>query len=316
MYNIRDYIGECLDSCIKQVGVNKDDYEIIVVNDGSTDDSAEIAAKFIEGHENAIILNKQNGGLSDARNYGLEHSNGEYIWYIDGDDLINECSVKLLMESFKTDAQVYIPDYSELYPNGEIKKIGFDETRLPEGVFDAYDLISNHKIPFPPMMAWLQVQKKQFIIENRLKFLKGAKSEDIEYTSKLFSVATRVQHIKQFLYQYRKNRNGSIFTGLNNNKEWINNLINIHSSVSDYLKNVNANKNYSNLVLTVISTFIIYNLYSQDKKDYKLSRLLITQRNVDISSALLKKGELKSFIKWFFFKMSPYVISKRILGRY
>lgn len=316
MYNIRDYIGECLDSCIKQVGVNKDDYEIIVVNDGSTDDSAEVAAKVIEGHDNAYILNKLNGGLSDARNYGLKHSNGEYIWYIDGDDLINEYSVKLLMESFKTDAQVYIPDYSELYPNGETKNIGFDETRLPEGVFDAYDLISNNKIPFPPMMAWLQVQKKQFIIENRLKFLKGAKSEDIEYTSKLFSVARKVQHIKQFLYQYRKNRNGSIFTGLNNNKEWIDNLINIHSSISDYLKNVNANKNYSNLVLTVISTFIIYNLYSQDKKDYKLSRLLITQRNVDISSVLLKKGELKSFIKWFFFKMSPYVISKRILGRY
>lgn len=316
MYNIRDYIGECLESCLKQEGVNDDDYEIIVVNDGSTDDSAEVASQAIEGHNNAVILQKENGGLSDARNYGFKHSLGEYVWFIDGDDLIDKLAVRQIIEATVSDAQVYILDYSELLPDGEIKHYSFQESQLPQGIFNGYKLVSEDKIPFPPMMAWLQIQNRSFIDENELLFLKGAKSEDIEYTSKLFSVATKVQRINSYLYIYRKSREGSIFTGLKNDAIWIDNLLNIFSSVSEYLNKHNACSSYSNKVLTVISTFVIYNLYSQKRDKFRESQKLIKKRGLDFTSVLLKRRDTKNFIKWFSYSCLPYCLAKKILGRY
>lgn len=316
MYNIRDYIGECIDSCLKQIGVDVEDYEIIVVNDGSTDDGAEVAAQYLAGHDNATLLHKPNGGLSDARNFGFNHSSGDYVWFIDGDDLICENSVKSIIDAIESDAQLYIPDYYELYTNGETKSISFTEARLPNGVFNAYRLISEDKMPFPPMMAWLQIQKRSFIIKNNLEFLKGARSEDIEYTSKLFSVATKVQHIQKNLYVYRKNREGSIFTELKNNPAWIQNLLNIYSSVLEYLSIQEIEETYKNKVLNVIATFIVYNLYSQDKENYSKSRVLIKNQENSISQVFLQRRSVKSVIKWFFFRCTPFCISKRILGRY
>lgn len=315
VYNIRDYIGECIKSCLNQEGVSKNDYEIIVVNDGSTDDSLDVASKFIAGHENTILLNKQNGGLSDARNYGLKHSKGEYIWFVDGDDLISNKAIKTIIDAMSSKAQVYMFDFNELYSDNSTKYISFNN-RLPNKLFDGYKLVSEDKIAFPPMMAWLQVQKRSFIIENKLEFLKGAKSEDIEYTAKLFSVATRIYYIPKSLYFYRKNREGSIFTGLNNNTKWINNLLNIYSSVEKYLNNRNINSKYCNRVLSVISTFILYNLYSQDRETFIKSCDLIKKRNINFEKVLLKRRRFKSLVKWASYNCLPYFISKRILGRY
>ena len=86
IYNLEKYIPRCLDALVNQT---LEDIEIILVNDGSKDGSKEIAMKYTEKYPNKIVyLEKQNGGLSDARNYGMKHTNGDYIAFLDSDDYV------------------------------------------------------------------------------------------------------------------------------------------------------------------------------------------------------------------------------------
>jgi len=83
IYNVQDYLTKCLNSLYDQLN---DTIEVILVNDGSTDNSLEICRKYAEKYPNTIVIDKENGGLSDARNVGTEAASGEYIYYLDSDD--------------------------------------------------------------------------------------------------------------------------------------------------------------------------------------------------------------------------------------
>lgn len=89
VYNAEKYIGECLDSLLNQ-DLSAQDYEIICVNDGSRDNSLSVLEKYAAEHSNLRIVNKENGGVTTARNAGLEAAYGDYIWFIDADDLIKD----------------------------------------------------------------------------------------------------------------------------------------------------------------------------------------------------------------------------------
>ncbi len=87
VYNAEKYLAECLDSCLNQ-DIPAEDYEIICVNDGSTDGSAEILERYAREHSNVRFITQPNGGVSVARNTGIDAARGEYIWFVDADDLI------------------------------------------------------------------------------------------------------------------------------------------------------------------------------------------------------------------------------------
>lgn len=89
VYNTEKYLRECLDSCLQQ-GVGIDDYEIVLVDDGSTDDSGIILDEYAKKYANIIVIHKQNGGVSEARNTALDIVRGEYVWFIDSDDFIEK----------------------------------------------------------------------------------------------------------------------------------------------------------------------------------------------------------------------------------
>ena len=86
IYNVQKYLRKCLNSLVKQTFK---DIEIIAVNDGSTDDSEEILKEYVEKFDNFFYYNKENGGLSDARNFGLKHANGRYVAFVDSDDYVD-----------------------------------------------------------------------------------------------------------------------------------------------------------------------------------------------------------------------------------
>ena len=87
VYNVEKYLGECLDSLLDQ-DIDQSDYEIVCVNDGSTDGSPEILAGYAQRHPNIRVVTKENGGLPAARNTGVDHSRGDYIWHVDSDDFV------------------------------------------------------------------------------------------------------------------------------------------------------------------------------------------------------------------------------------
>ena len=117
IYNKEKYIKECLESIIKGIELNnygylkkEDNIEIILINDGSTDSSIEICNKFKENDNRIKIITKKNAGLGMARNTGLENANGEYVYFIDSDDYIEETLIEdniKLMKEYKLDISTF-----------------------------------------------------------------------------------------------------------------------------------------------------------------------------------------------------------------
>ncbi len=99
MYNSEAYISICLDSILLQ-GLDEVEYEVIVVNDGSTDRSGEIVSRYCEEHSNFRLLNKENGGVSSARNVGIEEAKGEYIYFMDSDDRLLPKGMQIIRDCY------------------------------------------------------------------------------------------------------------------------------------------------------------------------------------------------------------------------
>ena len=127
-YNIEDYIGRCLDSIISQTYKN---LEIIVVDDGSRDYTGEILDNYAKKDRRIKVIHKENGGVSSARNKGIEAAEGDYIGFIDGDDLIEPGMYKTLVDLLEEENadiahcgyQMVFPDRVDYYYNTGKKKI-------------------------------------------------------------------------------------------------------------------------------------------------------------------------------------------------
>ncbi|WP_316569225.1 glycosyltransferase [Neobacillus sp. YIM B06451] len=200
-YNIESYIEKCLESIIVQT---YKDLEIIVVNDGSTDNTLHLISNFSKIDSRIVVIDKANGGLSSARNAGLEIASGEYIGFVDGDDYIHEeMYQKLLLLSQETQSDIAVCGHIRKYSNREVfsnsKKIIHysSEEALSE-------LISSKKIHD---YAWDKLYKKK-LFEN-IRYPIGKMYEDVFTTYKLFIKAKKVVYIDEPLYYYIQ-RDGSI----------------------------------------------------------------------------------------------------------
>ena len=158
-YNIEKYIKECIYSCYNQQGVSTDDYEIIVVNDGSTDRSLNVVEEAQHEIPNLRIVSRPNGGLSAARNTGLDCAKGEFVWFVDGDDCIETNALSILFKAFQQhDCDAYIINYSTFTRYGVEKKTSFN---LPKNEFSSRHLMEaeNRLLPesfpaSPPILSW------------------------------------------------------------------------------------------------------------------------------------------------------------------
>lgn len=213
IYNVEKYLSKCLNSLVNQT---LDDIEIILVNDGSTDNSGKIAKEYKDKYtEKIIYLEKENGGLSDARNFGIPYAKGEYIAFLDSDDYIEEEAYEKMYEKAKKEDADYIEcDFIWEYPNKQIidKRIEYTDKK---------DMLTKVRV-----VAWNKLIKRELIINNNIRFPKGLRYEDIEFTYKLIPLLKKVLYIdKPFVhYVQRKNsianvqnvKTADIFTILEN----------------------------------------------------------------------------------------------------
>jgi len=186
MYNIENYIDRCLKSIIDQT---YDNYEVIVVNDGSTDKSLEIASKYTS--EILKVYTKENGGLSDARNFGLKYATGDYLWFIDGDDYIESNALEEIakkLENKKSDI-VCFSYYSVI---GDKKEKFVDRILWGEEEY----------LPLISVNAWSKVYNKKFYLKNNFKFTKGLIYEDLEIIPYILCKAKTISYVCIPLYNY------------------------------------------------------------------------------------------------------------------
>lgn len=143
VYNVQDYLKKCLDSIVNQ---DYDDYEIVLVNDGSTDGSAKICEQYAEIYKCIKYYVKNNGGLSDARNFGIEHARGQYCVFIDSDDWIAQgCLRKIDATIGASQTDLVVTRLIEVYPD----QIRDKDTRFIVVIFACiYPTLINHDFDF------------------------------------------------------------------------------------------------------------------------------------------------------------------------
>ena len=210
VYNVEKYIDKCINSILNQTFK---DFELILVDDGSTDSSGDICDKYREIDDRVIVIHKENGGLSSARNIGLKYSKGQYIGFIDGDDYVekdmykklysvckdNNCEISICKFGHEVDGK-YIGTQEDEYIKIMNNYEGMEE--LFRGVL--YRVSSCNKL------------YKATIFKD-ITFPEGRIHEDLSTTYKLFSNANKVAYINYAGYIYVK-RSNSILTSKYNKK--------------------------------------------------------------------------------------------------
>ena len=203
VYNISEYVGRCLDSLLKQTYRN---IEIIVVNDGSTDDSFLICEKY-SSDSRVRLFSKTNGGLSSARNYGIEVSNGDYICFVDGDDYISNNYVERLLQLI-LDSEADIAVCNFYYEFDGYCNLRDHKNISKDIVLSNIDAIKNiYSFDSFGVATWNKMFKKDSF--DSIRFPLGKISEDYYIMFELFYNSKKIAYTTEPLYFYVQ-REGSI----------------------------------------------------------------------------------------------------------
>lgn len=215
IYNVEEYLEECLDSL---VGQTYEKIEIILVNDGSTDRSLEIAEQYAEKYEKIKLVSQENGGLSKARNTGMKLADGRYLCFVDSDDWLERNTIQeiaALMENDDLDlclfgAKGYLSDENGLHRQPEGDYCYGSES---EGIFSGKELFCRlYSAGEYKASACMYMVKRELMLESGLVFREGIIHEDELFTPLLFYYAKRAG-LTQKRFYCRRIRKNSIVTG-------------------------------------------------------------------------------------------------------
>lgn len=219
VYNVAKYLPKCLDSLLNQ-DIGLDDYEIIVVNDGSTDASGEIAQDYAGRFSNIVLLNQENKGLSAARNSGIGSAKGKYIQFVDSDDYLEPNVLKSLVEKMEKD-NLDILRFN--YQNVNEKYEVFNPNKINKPFVDYRDEICDG-LTFLNERLGYACYAVQFIIKAELlmphenRFREGMLFEDTEWTPRILTLAHRMTSVETIVYNYLQ-REGSITQSVDKTKK-------------------------------------------------------------------------------------------------
>lgn len=204
VYNVAPYLRQSIESVLNQAFQN---YELILVDDGSTDSSPEICDAYEAQFEQIRVLHKTNGGLSSARNAGMQIARGMYIWWVDSDDWIESDALQILYDATRENTpdmvkfhfyrvgtqkqQIFCNVKSGLYTGTESRQQMLDKGFLQPGSFS--------------LSAWGHIYRRDFLVLNRLSFVseRVIGSEDYLFNLCALAVAQCVRVISDALYNYR-----------------------------------------------------------------------------------------------------------------
>lgn len=205
VYNMEKYLDRCMESILNQTYKH---LEIILVDDGSTDSSPEKCDEYAQKDGRVRVIHKQNGGLSDARNAGLEIAAGEYIGYVDSDDWIEmDMYERMYNACIENKAQIAVCRYfSEYKDHTEAGGDGRVILLSQEELLTIY--LGGHEQYVIYNSVWSKLFRRELV--SGMVFPKGRNSEDILYTTRAFCRAGRAVYLDQCLYHYVLDREGSI----------------------------------------------------------------------------------------------------------
>lgn len=212
-YNVFDYLEQCIESVINQK-FNKQLYEIIIVNDGSTDETGSLADKFARDYDNIFVIHKKNEGLSEARNSGIEKSQGEYVLFLDSDDFWTDSNFLFQLSDmiYEKKLDMIIYSFSLYYNEDRIVKLPYTYSKLTNDFrLDFFHLMKANILSNP---AWNKCVNRKFLTDDCL-FIKGITHEDMPWSISLYKKIETYSILNNPQMMYRQNREGSITHSIN-----------------------------------------------------------------------------------------------------
>lgn len=199
VYNVEKYLARCLDSVISQT---LKDIEIICVNDGSTDNSANILSVYAEKDERIKIITQSNAGISEARNIGIQKASGKFIGFVDSDDFIEkDFYEKLYTSAIKNNADIACS--SVIRENEKKKKIliEYKKEQVATSTKEKFELayIPEH------CYIWNKIYNREKLLNSNIKFVKGLVYEDIIYTPSVVESLGNIVVVPNLFYHYWNN---------------------------------------------------------------------------------------------------------------
>lgn len=291
IYNVEDCLASCLNSCMKQT---LRDVEFVCVNDGSTDGSLEILEKYAKLDNRIKIVNKVNGGLSSARNAGMDNANGEIIMFLDSDDLLSEHACERVWNEFfdfNPDIVIYstsvFPDYPE--PDkwyGNVLSVNYKHyTKFtPKVLFDE---------PGAKPFVWRQAFSKELLNKSKVRFDETVKyGEDTVFQMEIFPHANKFSFIPDYLYNYRWYRKGSLMQTL---REDMDSRIEEHIKLADIIAQYWQKQGWLNRYKKQFAQWL-YEFLIIDIRNYKTKN---KKEHLESFSKLVNKYGLNKYLNQF-----------------
>ena len=227
VYNVEKYLRKCIDSIVNQT---LEDIEIICINDGSTDSSLDILQSYAKNDTRIKVISQENNGLGFARNVGLKHATGDYIYFMDSDDYIELNALELAYNNIVSNsADMLIFKYIFCRTDSRFTVERFEIDKLfPDVDFNNftvnYESIKN-QVLFGSSPPWNKLFKRDFLNEYEdLVFPVGIAYEDLIFHVKTLLRASKISILPEYLYYYKKDNSSSISNNAKNHMEIYKNI--------------------------------------------------------------------------------------------
>lgn len=273
VYNVENYIEKSFKSLINQTYKN---LEIIVVNDGSTDRSIELIKPYFD--ERVKLINKENGGLSSARNAGLNVATGDYVFFLDSDDWIEKNAISVLMNSFTDEIDIVQGSINQIYNNVK-KTVIFHDELIKSNIVQEY--FKKEKLS---VTVWNKLYKMNFI--KNMKFVEGCVNEDVFFTFDIAKKQPVLKNINNVVINYIQRKNSIM------HKTDFDKRIQVEKALNYVIEETkNINSEYQCLAYFDKYITLLY-LYAQ----MKIGQINYSQENMNYIVLSLKRT--KSCIKY------------------
>lgn len=303
VYNVEKYIEQCIKSIINQTYKK---IEVILIDDGSIDKSGAICDEYAKIDKRIIVIHKENGGLSDARNKGIDIAKGEYITFVDSDDYVKENFIEDLYTAIiNNNAKLSICNIIMVDEDGNtIENLGFSSDKLVNGK-EILKGICEYRNLIEGIVAWNKMYSKDFFKENR--YPKGKIHEDEFLTYKILYFANKVAITNRFLYYYRKNDNSITSKKFNVKRlDFIEALEERLVFYNSYKEKYLYNKTFERIINVIRIYYIKVKKYIADSKEIQ-KKLLKKYRKMFVEFIGIKDISFITKIKALAFYIMPNV---------
>lgn len=282
-YNVEMYILKCLNSLIPFI---QEEHELIIINDGSTDNTLNIIHEFKCKFPEVIVIDQENKGLSGARNSGLHYATGEYVWFIDSDDYIDSEKSLMVLDNIKDNYDSIVFGRIEHYDKYSITQPNLKQCKFDSGLLYLEKSISDGTYR---TNVWDKLYRLEIIKKHNIQFVEGLLYEDMLFNLEYFIIAHRIAVIPEYPYNYIKSNSSSITTKINIKDLDVLKFVDMTELVlskhhCEFLKDTRA---YNELIFNWVSSCLLnkYALLSLYEKDAKYIFSEVSNNSIYINAA-------------------------------